>query len=91
MVPQEEWNAVRCITMQLSAEHKCHCIPLRVYGNGVSAPTLFVSVHLKLNGFTEYMCTRKSHEIPCGVNDGVRSVNRSEVTILGRVTLLRVS
>jgi hypothetical protein len=48
----------------------------------VSAPTLFVSVHRKLRGFTEYIRTGKSHEILCG--DGVRSVYRSEVTILGR-------
>ena len=63
---------------------KRHCIPLRVYGNGVSAPTLLVSVHLKLRGFTEYICTGKSHEIPCDVGDGVRSLNRPEVTIFGR-------
>ena len=51
---------------------------------GIAPPHRRVSVHLKRRGFTEYIRTGKSHEIRSGVIDGVRSVNRSEVTILGR-------
>ena len=61
---------------------------------GIACPhhmTLFVTVHLNLHGFTEYICIGKSHEVPCGVSDGVRSLNRSEDTMLGGVTLLQVT